>query len=185
MSMHAAYLTINHAWRILGPRRARGATPRAAAHVGSVLLTYLCVLVGSVFFRAPSVPGALDMLGGMVGLHGIGPGFPLPAELMPYIGSLGVALQARGFIEVARWQETVRALLAIGGMVSLYLIVWFLPNTQQIFTDASPPHDAVEPGPIVWLRWRSTLPWAIAFGCASVLGLLAVGGTGEFLYFQF
>jgi len=183
--LHAAYLTINHAWRILGPRRARGATPLPAAHVGSVLLTYLCVLVGSVFFRAPSVPGALDMLGGMVGLHGIGPGFPLTAELMPHIGPLGVVLQARGFIDVARWQETVRALMALGGMAGLYFIVWFLPNTQQIFADASPALDAIERGPIVWLRWRSTLPWAVAFGCASILGLLAVGGTGEFLYFQF
>jgi hypothetical protein len=75
--------------------------------------------------------------------------------------------------------------MALSGMAGLYFIVWFLPNTQQIFADASPALDAIERGPIVWLRWRSTLPWAVAFGCASILGLLAVGGTGEFLYFQF
>jgi hypothetical protein len=60
---------------------------------------------------------------------------------------------------------------------------WY--NTQQIFVDAAPALDAVEPGPIAWMRWRNTLPWAVTFGCASALGLLAIGGTGEFLYFQF
>jgi hypothetical protein len=29
------------------------------------------------------------------------------------------------------------------------------------------------------------LPWALAFGCAATLGLLSLGGTGEFVYFQF
>jgi D-alanyl-lipoteichoic acid acyltransferase DltB (MBOAT superfamily) len=181
--LHAVYLSANHAWRILGPRRAHGAVPGLTAHVGSVGLTYLCVLVGSVFFRASSVPVALSMLAGMVGLHGIAPHFPLP--LMPHEGTLGAVLLAHGIIEIARWQDTARTLVAIGGMVGLYLIVWGLPNTQQIFAYGVPALDAVEPGPIAWLRWRATLPWAVAFGCASVLALLAVGGTGEFLYFQF
>ncbi len=183
--LHAAYLTVNHAWRIFGPRRGHGAATGPAGHVGSVLLTYLCVLVGAVFFRAASVPGALDMLAGMAGLHGVGPGLPLPEQLMAHLGRPGAVLLGRGLIEVARWQDTLRALVAIGGMVGLYLIVWLLPNTQQVFVDAGPALDAVEQGPIAWLRWRATLPWAVAFGCASVVGLLAVGGTGEFLYFQF
>ena len=138
-----------------------------------------------MFFRAPSVPGALGMLAGMAGLHGVGPGFPLPERLMAHTGRPARCCMARGLIEVARWQDTLHALVAIGGMVGLYLIVWLLPNTQQIFADASPALDAVEQGPIAWLRWRATLPWAVAFGCATVMGLLAVGGTGEFLYFQF
>ena len=183
--LHAIYLTVNHAWRILGPRRAHGMAPKVAAHVGSVLLTYLCVLVGSVFFRAPSVPDALSMLAGMVGLHGIGPDFPVADWLVPHASALGAWLQAHGIIDLVRWQETVRALVAIGGLVGLYVIVWVLPNTQQIFVDTAPSLDAIEPGPVAWLRWRGTLPWAVAFGCATMIGLLSVGGTGEFLYFQF
>ena len=183
--LHAIYLSVNHAWRILGPRHVHGASPKLSTHVGSVLLTYLCVLVGSVFFRAPSVPGALSMLAGMIGLHGIGPAFPVPWWWVPHAGALGAALQAHGVIEAVPWQASVHALEAIGSLVGLYVIVWFLPNAQQIFVDTAPVLDAVEPGPIAWLRWRGTLPWAIAFGCASALGLVSAGGTGEFLYFQF
>jgi hypothetical protein len=121
----------------------------------------------------------------MVGLHGIGPGVPVPDWLLPHEGGLGAVLQAHGVIDAARWQDAVHALAAIGGLVGLYGIVWLLPNTQQIFPDAAPALDTVEPGPIVWLRWRGTLPWAVAFGCAVAVGLISIGGTGEFLYFQF
>jgi hypothetical protein len=40
-------------------------------------------------------------------------------------------------------------------------------------------------GPFPALCWRPTTRWALAFGCAATLGLLSIGGTGEFLYFQF
>jgi len=43
----------------------------------------------------------------------------------------------------------------------------------------------VEPSPTNGFRWRGTLPWAAAFGCAAAIGFMAVGGTSEFLYFQF
>jgi hypothetical protein len=35
------------------------------------------------------------------------------------------------------------------------------------------------------VRWQPNMSWATALGCAAALVLLAVGGTGEFLYFQF
>ena len=60
-------------------------------------------------------------------------------------------------------------------LASLYAIVWIAPNTQQIMGQAES----------VRLRWRPTLPWAVAFGCAAAVGVLSIGGTGEFLYFQF
>jgi hypothetical protein len=33
--------------------------------------------------------------------------------------------------------------------------------------------------------WRASPQWAVVMGCAATLGLLAAGGTGEFLYFRF
>ena len=30
-----------------------------------------------------------------------------------------------------------------------------------------------------------TLPWALASGFAALVGVLSIGGTTEFLYFQF
>ena len=133
--LHAAFLAANHAWRALWP----GPRPQDwRSVVGRVALTYFCVLLASVIFRAPSLDVAGMLFAGMIGLH----------EGAPYLhGGLH-----------AVW------LAGLGG------IVWFMPNTQQI----------LETG-----LWRPTLPWAVAAGCAATLGVLSLGGTHEFVYFQF
>ena len=198
--LHGMYLCVNHAWRLCRPNLARGAgevevrstegegaasrtqaffrsvrrslTLDAAASrllplrgrgyvpsravVARVTLTYGCVLVGSVFFRAPSLAAALSMLGGMLGGHGVDPALP------------GV----RGIIDVL-W------------LAGLYAIVWGAPNTQQIMREHAPALGRIAAGPLPRLAWQPSLPWAIVFGGAATLGLLSVGGTGEFLYYQF
>ena len=133
--LHAGFLGVNHAWRVLRP----GPRPQDWRSVlGRVALTYLCVLVASVIFRAPSLEVAGTLFAGMAGLHAGGP-------------HLHGALHAL-------W------LLGLGG------IVWFAPNTQQIAEGAI---------------WRPTLPWALVAGSAATLGILSLGGTHEFVYFQF
>jgi D-alanyl-lipoteichoic acid acyltransferase DltB (MBOAT superfamily) len=101
--LHAVFLSVNHAWRILWPN----ARSRAAICVAArVALTYLCVLVASVVFGTASPDAALRVLSGMVGLHGILP--PGWSASLP-----------RGVVEAA-W------------FAALYTIVWGTPNTSQI-----------------------------------------------------
>ncbi len=136
--LHAAFLLVNHAWRVK-----RGPVLPALA---SGALTYLCVLLASVVFRATSVPVAGSLLAGMAGLHGVG-------TLRPDIVGAADCL----------W------------LLGLYAIVWFAPTTRQWMLG----EPAVFPG------WRQSPQWAVVMGCAATLGLLAAGGTGEFLYFRF
>jgi hypothetical protein len=35
------------------------------------------------------------------------------------------------------------------------------------------------------LTWRPSPQWAVIMGCAATLGLLATGGSTEFVYFRF
>ena len=70
-----------------------------------------------------------------------------------------------------------RLMLDIVWLVGLYVIVWGAPNTQEIMGGVQS-HAA-------FLRWRMSRSWAIGFGLAAAAGLLSIGGTGEFLYFQF
>lgn len=100
--LHALFLSVNHLWRLLRPGPPRGGW-RAVASVG---LTCLCVLIGSVFFRASSVGAACDLLAGMAGAQGTGP----------------LVLSARVLAEAA----TLAALLGI---------VWCAPNTRRIMED--------------------------------------------------
>jgi hypothetical protein len=60
-----------------------------------------------------------------------------------------------------------------------------MPNTQQIMRDYAPALGRIVAGPLPAIRWEPSLRWAAAFGGAATLALLSIGGTGEFLYFQF
>ncbi len=133
--LHTACLLVNHAWRVN-----RWPLPPTGL---CIALTYLCVLVGAVLFRADSVESAGFVLAGMAGLHGVG-------VIQPGI---------HAFADVI-W------------LIALYAIVWFAPATRQWIAGDR-------------LGRRSAPQWAVVMGCAATLGVLAAGGTGEFLYFRF
>ncbi len=60
-------------------------------------------------------------------------------------------------------------------LAALYGVVWLVPSTRQWMLQY----------PTGRPVWRQTQGWAVVMGCAGTLGLLAAGGTREFLYFQF
>src|SRR6478752_1404200 len=62
-ALHGAYLCINHAWNRSGPAIAPRFAPVTSA--ASVSLTFLCVVVAWVFFRADSLASALSVLSKM------------------------------------------------------------------------------------------------------------------------
>jgi alginate O-acetyltransferase complex protein AlgI len=136
--LHSVFLLVNHAWRV---RRAP-----VLPTVASVALTYLCVLIGSVLFRATSVGQAGSMLAGMSGLHGVG----------------AIQLDVRVAADVL-W------------LVALYAVLWVAPTTRQWMLRER----------IVGTGWQASPRWAVVMGCGATLGLLAAGGTSEFLYFRF
>jgi hypothetical protein len=107
-----------------------------------------------IFFRSSSVDGALQMLAGMAGSHGLG-------------GTFGSG--TREFL----W------------IVLLYVIVWAMPNTQQLLHRYEPALGRVQPYPVKWLQWQGNLLWGALLGAGFAIALLAMGGTSEFLYFQF
>ncbi len=159
--LHATYLTVNHAWRIVRRKTPTRQTPWYT-HAANVLLTYLCVLVGAVFFRSSSTSAALQMLSGMIGLHGAG---------RP--GAYGDALDVHLGLEGRLW------------LLCLFAIAWFTPNCQQIMRNFEPILEKVTPGPITVIAWRPSLAWAGLLGAAAAVAIMAMGGSTEFLYFQF
>jgi alginate O-acetyltransferase complex protein AlgI len=59
-ALHGAYLGVNHAWNRFGPRLVS-----PAARLAGFVLTFLCVVVAWVFFRADSLSSALHVLSRM------------------------------------------------------------------------------------------------------------------------
>jgi len=68
--MHGTYLTLNHAWRTFVPEESR--LRKLMVTPVALLVTFVCVVVGDVMFRAGSVHDALTVYGGLLGRHGAG-----------------------------------------------------------------------------------------------------------------
>ena len=164
--LHALYLTINHAFRIVRGGKPRTKKPLVLAtltHAGSVLLTFSAVVLAQIFFRAPGTSSAVAMIAGMLGLHH-GPVVGLRDQVVnPLTGSFTPIFAA-------------------------FFIVWALPNTQQILARFKPAielapsdHDV---GRLHWV-WRPTPVWGLALGALFLAVLVKMENPTTFLYFQF
>ncbi|OPZ57539.1 MAG: hypothetical protein BWY87_01617 [Deltaproteobacteria bacterium ADurb.Bin510] len=120
-------------------------------------LTWGCVVIAWVVFRADSLATAASILAALAGAG---------------------AEQATGLINVGRaWRI----------FVPLGLIVWGLPNLMQVFGEFAPAIDTYrgETQPPRWLTWRPSPAWACALGLVGLIAVLYCNQPSEFLYFQF
>jgi hypothetical protein len=138
-------------------------------------------MLGWVFFRAGTLGGASGMLRGLLG----GNGLALPAGYLDKLGGAGQAMANVGvqFREVPLFCGIPGLLLLAG----LFLIVWFLPNTQEIFGEENVGIGEREPlSPRWrWLRWRPAIGWALLAASLSLYAVYRINEANEFLYYQF
>jgi alginate O-acetyltransferase complex protein AlgI len=94
-ALHTVFLLVNHLWRL---HRLPALPP-----VSGMALTYFCILVASVVFRASDLSNAGSLLAGMAGWYGLET----------------ASLNRHAFMEIV-W------------LAGLYAIVWAAPTTRQI-----------------------------------------------------
>lgn len=170
--LHGAFLVVNHCWRALKPNLPLPNLPAPLVTLLSTLLTFVAVMIAWVFFRAPDLATALRMVSAMGGSEGVG--------VNPAISfsDIDLFLMMAGIPNsFARWNDV---LLYAGGLA----IVFFMPNSQQLVERARYAI-AGEGLPLLPLRWRPNLIWAIGMGAAGAACLTLFLSTSEFLYFQF
>jgi hypothetical protein len=182
--LHGVYLSINHAWRLFGPKiwPSKEAYDRFMRPTG-LALTFLSVATSMVLFRSANLDAAKELLQGMAGLNGINLPQRLYALLGPLTGSLpfvkaSAGMSARELATVTVWLGA----LLLGALV--------LPNTLQMMARYEPALGIrAKPGaPLSLLRaldWTPTIPWALAMSCLVFAAVMQLGGRSEFLYWQF
>ena len=178
--LHGIYITVNHAWRVVFPitTHAVAAKPRRSHVVAKMLLTYGSVVLALVFFRAQSVSEALTILADAAGARGF--------ETVPILGSLlGYSQHLDKNWTGNEFSDGVDVLKALLWFGILYTIVWKLPNTQQIMRLYNPVIEQVHDGRPTWLVWKPNLVTAVLLGAGIAIGILSLGGTTTFVYFQF
>jgi alginate O-acetyltransferase complex protein AlgI len=158
--LHALYLSLNHAWRLFGPK---GSPSNAwLSHlIGAQywVITFTAVVVGEVVFRAPSISIAVDVLSAMTGLHGLDSHKPEFSRLL----------------SGGTWTK----------LMVCFVCVLILPNTYQLLARYTPVLDRFRPPPSPIPEWHPGVLWGVISGALLGLALLYMWESTEFLYFQF
>ena len=130
-------------------------------------------MVAWVFFRAPDMATALEVLQGMAGLNGV-----VVPELFGAIApSLGLSPAA------IRWVAAGEANFPV--LLFAALAALFAPNTQQMFAAYAPALETAAERARWAIRWRPTRVWGLLTAAVAVACVLSLDRVTEFLYFQF
>lgn len=161
---HAMYLTVNHAWRTFVAEDSpwQKLLPAPVA----VLLTFVSVVFAQVLFRAEGAVSAIYVLGSALGLHGHS-SLAVYEELLP-----------------SRAKFAASSTHAWLTLAVLFVIVWGLPNTQEILGQVEE-QDRIRPFGMGLMRWRPNLLWAVIVLAMTTVTLTMLYSSTSFLYFQF
>ena len=156
--LHGVYLVVNHQWTAL---RSRGSPPGRIEIAAGAVLTFLCVVVAWVFFRATSFHGAATLLVSMAGL-----------------GDAASNVQATSLMNpVANWTWCI----------ALLFVTTFLPNTQQFVARRISDWPTITVGfrgaTVAWARPGFAV--AAGLGLLAAFALMNLSRPSEFLYFNF
>jgi D-alanyl-lipoteichoic acid acyltransferase DltB (MBOAT superfamily) len=155
--LHGLYLVVHQWWQALRGRESGDAAPAPSlpGRVAARLLTFICVVVAWVFFRATSLDAALRVLGGMAGLNGSGFVSALPLEA--FSGARQVA-----------WISTLLA------------IVWLCPNSQNLVARLKTVKLHVRFDRLAWMSLGG-----LSMVLVLLAAINGSRGTSEFIYFNF
>lgn len=152
--LHGMYLVIQHAWAALS-NRFTGDSDAVVMRIFGRVVTFVAVCFAWAFFRSPDLLIAMDVVRGMVGLHGVG----LPEAAEVWFGILGAASIA--FFS-PNTQEIVGRYLAVA-------------KAGEIARDSR--------GAALFRPVHIILP--VALGIVAALSLMNLSRPSEFLYFNF
>jgi alginate O-acetyltransferase complex protein AlgI len=157
------FLVINHWWIALSRQWVGASKIRIPGTVWLArALTFTCVALAWVFFRAESVGGASAVFRGLSGANG----FVLPEQIIALLPSLGAVFSSTGNLALLGG-GTVMGVFEQGALIGIaFAIAMFGKNTQS-------------------LSQRARL-WIVLATFGFVVQAVFFGRTpSEFLYFQF
>ena len=186
--LHGVYLTINHGWRLVGPKlwSDKASYARFMKPAG-IFLTFVAVAVSMVLFRSPTVGAAGDLLKGMIGENGIA----LPQTFYEHLGPLGGVLRRLHVAPVAPEVWSGRDFLLLMTWVAGPMFIALLcPNTLQILAAYEPALGVKRRTDGVGIiaraiEWSPSLAWTVGMSVIAAIVVSSLEHQSEFLYWQF
>ena len=177
--LHGILLVVHHGWqKITAVSGWRPARSRVVAAFW-VAITFVCVVVAWVLFRAVTFDAAASVLAGMAGMNGVSvPRTLAETSLAPWLKGAAFA----GAFEGVPALGTFSAIPVLGWIAAGLAIVWLLPNSQQwIGLGDDKPRGEQRSR----FAWRPMPVVAMAMGMLLAAVLLNLSRVSTFLYYQF
>ena len=188
--LHGIFIVLNHLWRsLLGERLCFRSTFMARIYGFFCFgLTFFCVCIAWVFFRANSLESATEILSAMLCPSCIV--LPtsyagLAASLEPLFTLFGLSVQTGDLAYFGGLRQ-------IGWIAFGLAICWTLPPLAIVMKLYRP---VLDPGNVLSLEigrslarkiiWRPTTMWGVAASILTAIALLSLNRPSPFLYFQF
>jgi alginate O-acetyltransferase complex protein AlgI len=182
-ALHGFYLAVNHVWRALGFGLAR---PLGWA------LTFTAVVIGWVVFRAETMSAALNVLSGMIGLHGIS----VPASWTTIVPSYLVGMFRfidPGVVPTAAAAALIPSVRDVALVMGVSIVAFGLPNAAQFMWLFRPGLNINRAKRTIHRRailllWHPTISWSLAMSVLAAAAFIVAFNRQvevKFLYFQF
>ena len=178
--LHGFYLVVAHRWRLFVDRCGWKLDFWGYRFL-SAALTFLAVVFAWVFFRAPTLSVAGKVVSSMVGRHGL----TMTDAVTNPAKQPGLLWTKMGVHFVHKSFETESYASLMKSILLMLVIVWFLPNTQQMLADRAPVLERCE-RPRYWyltLGWRDGLVLGGLF--FWVVRGFYIAPPSPFIYFHF
>ena len=156
--LHALYLCANHAYIAVKPESVNDVPPARWSVAWKRSLTFVCVVIAWVVFRASSLPAAGHLLAAMSGFHGV------------------------------HLHDIARSHMRWPAVLALIAFCFTAPNTQHLMALVRPALGVLPPPPDQRsgrLLWRPTAAWAVVTAVLAVVGIISLSSVSEFIYYQF
>jgi alginate O-acetyltransferase complex protein AlgI len=168
-AMNGLFLIVNHLWRKAtgGTRKKKTSAKPSLSNIAGWSLTFLCLTLCFVMFRAHGVAQALSVYKGMLGLNGIVWPHSVVDALGLQVGRIG---NIWGVDDVSTFKYVLMMAVSFG-------IVFLLPSTARLTVKQK---NGFDPQPWLQSRWAG-----LAMGLLFAVSMLALKQNSPFLYFQF
>jgi alginate O-acetyltransferase complex protein AlgI len=181
--LHGFYLAVNHAWRSItkGLLPSRGISAFLYKLMAGIL-TFLCVVIAWIFFRAETFESAVLILKGCFGYGGVS--LPSKFSVISDLFSTWSWISYNGvFLNIPSMGSFGGLAPFVGLLIIGMSIIWLAPNCQQFFNYAE--HDHQIKIPKEKFIWRPLPIVGFIFGCVFCFVISRLDRVSTFLYYQF
>ena len=181
--LHGVYLVMNHGWRLFTHNAVwKKRIPKPLGLALTWSLTFLCVVISFVFFRAADIDTALNIILGLVGADGRVVLTYSYLKALPVFEAIFSSVKASD-VALPYFAGREQIMMIVAGL----LIVWFAPPAQSWMARyyLAPKHGKRGLWMKKWYQWRPSILWALVSIFGLCAGLLSALQPTEFLYFQF